>query len=1385
MDKTAIKNYAIWARTKLIEDIKYKASLLGITEKGIADALPQSTTQEQYFDIGTREPYAIRGVQIAQRLSLAEAIKKKAQESDYLTAYNSIIEEVAYTWFNRFIAVRFMEVNDYLPCKIRVLSAVDGRQEPDIVQNPFDAKLDYTSAEEELISQHQMNNEGDKLFNMLFVKVCNDLSKVLPQLFEAEQDYTELLLNISYTDQDGLIYKLVHDIPEENFDVNAVDEEGKPVGQVEIIGWLYQYYNTEPKNETFALLKKNVKITKERIPSATQLFTPDWIVRYMVENSLGRLVISGQGLVDSEEERIAKEKELAERFGWKYYLPEAKQDADVRKQLNQLNTNNYSPETIKVIDPCMGSGHILVYAFDVLMQIYTQMGYTDKDAVLSILEKNLYGLDIDKRAFQLAYFAVLMKARQYHKFILKKQPQCHIYAIAESNGINMKHLAYFGAQLDELAKPVALNQMQELIATLHDAKEYGSIISVADYDWDLLHQFAAEFDISGEMNLFDSFGIEATQQRLQELVAVGEVLAQKYEVVVTNPPYMGASNMNPKLNEFIKQKYADYKSDFFSAFIIRASEMTKQEGYCGFFAPYVWMFIQSYEKLRKYLYSKATIETLIQLEYSAFEEATVPVCTFAFKNSYINKKGCYLRLVDFRGGMEIQRQKTLEAISNHNCGFYYEQCSDNFAKIPGAPVAYWVSEKFYRIFEIGKALGKIADSKQGLATADNNRFVREWYEIQKNKIYFSANSIKESVDSKKKWFPYNKGGEFRKWYGNNDYVVNWENDGYEIRHFVDSKGKLRSRPQNTAFYFKASGSWSDITSGTNAFRYKPVGNLFDITGMSFFSKDKLFYLIGLCNTPIGTETLKIVAPTIHCQCGDVANIPVIFNESKFEIINGLVSQNISISKSDWDAFETSWDFTKHPLVVTSDQLLVNRDSSATTPLTTNHYPLATIAQAYAEWEAECNTRFAQLKANEEELNRIFIDIYGLQDELTPEVEDKDVTVRKADLQRDIKSLLSYAVGCMFGRYSLDVEGLAYAGGEFSDQWVVISDQWVVISDQCYRREVVEKYVAQELQRAYGMAEVNVADGRDLSFSEVIAERGVIFTFGSDEKSSSVDSIKYRRGTSKKLYEGICELSFNSERIKCGIGNATYDLCSPEILNAITSGSSVELVQRGWQDADSIDWQTIHYTLKTNHYGADEDNVIPITDEDYFEDDIIGRLIAWLKVVYGAETLEENLRFIADALGTSGDTARQKIRNYFLKDFFKDHCKIYQKRPIYWLYDSGKQNGFKALIYMHRYNADTSGQVRAEYLGKMEETYESEINRMQDIMDNGAGREVALAGKRKEKLQKQLHECRDYDAVLGHIALAGIAIDLDDGVKVNYVKVQTAKDGKLLPILAKI
>lgn len=1203
MDKTAIKNYAIWARTKLIEDIKYKASLLGITEKGIADALPQSTTQDQYFDIGTREPYAIRVVQIAQRRSLAEAIKKKAQESDYLTAYNSIIEEVAYTWFNRFIAVRFMEVNDYLPCKIRVLSAVDGRQEPDIVQNPFDAKLDYTSAEEELISQHQMNNEGDKLFNMLFVKVCNDLSKVLPQLFEAEQDYTELLLNISYTDQDGLIYKLVHDIPEENFDVNAVDEEGKPVGQVEIIGWLYQSYIAEPKDK---LINARKQYKDADIPFVTQLFTSDWIVKYMVENTLGRLWINGHpnDLLKSN---------------WKFYLDEAQQEKPVQIELTKIKEHyaNLRPEDIKVIDPCMGSGHMLVYAFEILMQIYTQMGYTDKDAAISILENNLYGIDIDKRAFQLAYFAVLMKARQYHKFILKKNVQINLYVLEDSKAINIEEVALLENKLAPQDKERALLQIKGLINDMWDAQEYGSLIVPQACDWDLLHQYIAYENHFAEQNIFE---IEARKQ-LKSLVSVGEILSQKYDVTITNPPYMNSSYMPNKLKKFINENYTDYKSDTFSAFMVRNDIFTKSYGHIGMLTPYVWMFISSYEKLRRKLIQDIDITSLVQLEYNAFESACVPVAAFTFVKSNTNFKGEYIKLSEFKG-CENQEPRTLEAVRNKNCGYRYSTSKENFAKIPGAPVAYWVSEKVVSTFEQNNNLDKDLTFRQGMTTTNNEKYLRFWHEVSIKNIGFKIKNRADSVKSKCVWFPYQKGGEYRKWYGNNRYIVYYFDDGKELIELVTKKYPKISDPEfiikNRNWYFNEGLTWSTLTSAAFSARYCDKGFIFDAKGSMAFNKkgDNILYYIALLNSCVSSIYLKILSPTLDFNIVGLKAIPCIIK--KYEDIISLTEKCIKITKSDWDAFETSWDFTKH-------SLLRNKP---------------TISEAYAEWEAECNARFAQLKANEEELNRIFIDIYGLQDELTPEVEDKDVTVRKADLQRDIKSLLSYAVGCMFGRYSLDVEGLAYAGGEWDES----------------------KYVT---------------------------------------------------------------------------------------------------------------------------FKPDEDNVIPITDEDYFEDDIIGRLIAWLKVVYGAETLEENLRFIADALGTSGDTARQKIRNYFLKDFFKDHCKIYQKRPIYWLYDSGKQNGFKALIYMHRYNADTSGQVRAEYLGKMEETYESEINRMQDIMDNGAGREGALAGKRKEKLQKQLHECRDYDAVLGHIALASIAIDLDDGVKVNYVKVQTAKDGKLLPILAKI
>lgn len=1235
MNKTAIKNYAIWARTKLIEDIKYKAGLLGISEKEIAAPLAQSTNEVQYFAIGTRNPYAISGVQITQRASLADAIKRKAQEVDYKTAYNQIVEEVAYTWFNRFIAVRFMEVNEYLPCKIRVLSAVDGRQEPDIVQNPFDAKLDYTSVEENLINEYQLNNEGDKLFNLLFIKVCNDLSKVLPQLFEAEDDYTELLLNISYTDRDGLIYKLVHDIPEEDFNV----EMG---GQVEIIGWLYQYYNTEPKNETFALLKKNVKITKERIPSATQLFTPDWIVRYMVENSLGRMWVEGHpnDFLKSQ---------------WKYYLEEAEQKESVKAELAKIREQyaQLQPEDIKVIDPCMGSGHILVYAFEVLMQIYTQMGYAEKEAAISILENNLYGLDIDERAFQLAYFAVMMKARQYHKFILKKQVQCHIYPIVESNGVKVEQLQYFGAQLDEFSKNSAMLEMHGLLKDMHDAKEYGSIISVGNYNWELLHQFEAEFDASRQMDLFATYGIEKTQQLLKDLVTVGEMLGQKYEVVVTNPPYMNSSGMSLKLLEFVKKFFKDTKIDLSTVFMEKCINIANDYGFLSMINIPVWMNLSSCTDFRKYLIQNSRFINMLHFGRGVFGSdfgSTAFIISRYCIDGFVSQ---FKKLYDVQGEVEHIIHKQQKFFRNNN---NYYICQNSFLKIPNYNFTYSMSKIIYNHFESDNTIGDYATARQGLITGNNEVFMRFWFEVNHFNTALCCKTRLETKTNGLKWYPYNKGGEYKKWYGNNLYVVDWLNDGKGIRTYFDSNGKLKSRPQNMDYYFKSGYTWTALTAGKFSMRYSKDGFIFDAMGPTCFPKNENKYILGLLNSKVGIKFLRMLCPNLKFDQKPLEVVPCIIDNSR--IVEQNVLNNITISRIDWDSFETSWDFPKHSLmpqmVLASEAVFIDEEKKLGSVIV----PDIKLQDEYDRVKESWEKNFLQLKANEEDLNRIFIDIYGLQGELTPEVEEKDVTIHRIfDSKEDVpesmkgsnyvltkqdvvKSLLSYAVGCMFGRYSLDVEGLAYAGGEW-------------------------------------------------------------------------DASKYAR------------------------------------------------------------------------FIPDPDNVIPITDEDYFEDDIVGRFVEWLKVVYGKETLEENLRFVADALGGSGDTPRQRIRNYFLKDFFKDHCKTYQKHPIYWLYDSGKQNGFKALIYMHRYNKDTTGQVRAEYLGRMEGTYESEINRMEDIKNNGKGREVALAAKRTEKLKKQLQECRDYDEYIGHLALAAIDIDLDDGVKVNYMKVQTAKDGKILPLLAKI
>ena len=1259
MDKTAIKNFSIWARNKLISDITYKAGLLGITEEGIKDALPQSTQDAEFYDIGTKEPYAIHGEEMKQRKELVSVIQKKASQLEYKDAYQNVIEEVAYTWFNRLIAIRFMEVNDYMPAHIRVLSSEsipskDGwtKLEPDLVTTPFDAEIKFTQQETEHIMQMKNDNQVDALFRFLFIKQCNSLNAYLPKLFEKTSDYTELLLNVSVTDQDGIVYHLTHDIKEDDFNISNIGEDGKPTGQVEIIGWMYQYYNTEPKDEVFALLKKNVKITKERIPAATQLFTPDWIVRYMVENSVGRLWLEGH------------ENEILKR-GWKYYLDEAEQEADVEEQLKAIREEykNIKPEEIKVIDPCMGSGHILVYAFDVLMQIYESYGYSQRDAAKSIVENNIYGLDIDDRAFQLAYFAIMMKARSYNRRFLTLGIEPNLCAIQESNGIQYdKDMGEF------LLSEEHRETLQYLLHTFVDAKEYGSILNVEKRDYD---GFLKAWEVTAEQtasNVVMLLWYNEWNQVVPVLAKQAKILSQKYDVAVTNPPYMGISNGNVKLNEFVKKNYPDSKSDLFAVFIERCGQMIKENRYQAMITQHAWMFLSSFEKLRAKL-QMVDMVNMAHLGARAFEEIggeVVQTTSFVMRKSHIAEyKGTYCRLIE----PTTQKGKEEMYLAGENC---YTAVQDNFTKIPGSPVAYWVSDKALQNYKIGKLMGEIAAPCAGLATGDNNIFQRIWYEVSYDNIGFGVKDCSETLNRKEKWYPCNSGGEYRKWSTDDIMIVNWKNDGEEIRNFRNKSGKIASRPQNTQRYFKRGLTWNKLSTVHFAVKYKKEGYIFDDTSRSAFPQEgiELFYLVGVLCSCISSHYLEALNPTMSFTNGDIIRIPVCFcNDGKRECINEIVENNVIISKSDWDSFELSWNYKKHPLVKLAKKTIYKNNEKSS----------YRIVDAFFWWENECNTRFHNLKANEEELNCIFIDIYGFQDELTPEVEDKDVTVRKADLGRDIRSFISYAVGCMFGRYSLDQEGLMFAGGDMKD-----------------------------LYTYYGATSVDTA------------------TIQLDEKNAFEES-------KTPFYYLPVE---GKEPLEC--------------------------------------WKVV------------ADNIIPITSEEYFTDDIVNRFVEFVKIVYGAQTLEENLDFIAQALGNKGDSSREVIRNYFLKDFYADHLKVYQKRPIYWLFDSGKQNGFKALIYMHCYNADTIGNLRVDYLHRMERIYESEINRMQDTIDNSSNaREITAASKRKEKLQKQLKECQEYDEKIGHLALSRIEIDLDDGVKVNYEKVQTAKDGKKYQVLVKI
>lgn len=1213
MNKNAIKKFAIEARKKLIDSVTDKAGMLGITEKSCSEPITKGSDFEVYQTVAGTE-VTLNKRQCEQRRRLVSQIESRG--------FEAVVEEVAYTWFNRICAIRFMEVNDYLPNRVRVLSSEkEGKMEPDLVTQAPDVDLDLTAQEKEEIINWKMSGtseDTDKLYCKLFLKQCHQLHDILPGLFEADSDYMELLFGISYTNKDDVIYMLVNPetgIPEADFNVSTLDEEGNPTGQVEIIGWLYQYYNTELKDDTFAKLKKNVKITKERIPAATQLFTPDWIVRYMVENSVGRIWIEHLRAVDP----AIDEKATAERFGWKYYLPEAEQEEAVNVKLAEIRSTykDLKPTDIICIDPCMGSGHILIAMFDVLMDIYESAGYDKREAAFEIVEHNIHGLDIDQRAYQLAYFAVMMKGRGYNRRFLRGRdgkPEPKVYAIAESNEINRNHLKFFGTHLNDMERNLALMQMEGLLDTFIDAREYGSILNVDACDWDVLEKFVEDLGTTGQIS-FESVGSEETQKNLRKLVSVARNLGQKYCIGVTNPPYMGSANMSPKLLKYIKNYYSNYKSDLFATFIIKMEDIIKRNGIYALITQQAWMFKSSYRELRPQIY-KHIINSMLHLGAHAFDELSGEVVqTVAFVQEHyscLNYKGRYISLEKYKS----EKEKEQGFFGNPKQYFTKEI---NYIDLPNQPTAYWISDNEAKCFSKYKPVmenGIIACA--GLNTSDNDRFMRLWYEIEYTKIGFKCNSYNELVDAGKKFALFNKGGGYRKWYGNQLFTLAFDRNNYNILSNIGNH--LPSRQ----YYFLPCLTWNRISSAESfSARICKIGYVFDDVSPSAFMKNNMEYTLGLMNSKPFCKLLCILNRGMKTETGNVQKVPYIIE--KEEIVSNLSKECIALARKDWDSFEISWDFLNHPLLG----------------------KFSTIAESFEHWKNECDSRFNQLKINEEELNRIFIDIYGLQDELTPEVEDKDITVRKADLSRDIRSFISYAVGCIFGRYSLDEEGLIYAGGEW-------------------------------------------------------------------------DGSRYKT------------------------------------------------------------------------FMPDEDNCMPITDEEYFSDDIVGRFVEFVKTVYGPDALEENLDFIANALGNKGDTSREVIRNYFLKDFYADHLKVYQKRPIYWLFDSGKQNGFKALIYMHRYDADTVGRVRTDYLHRAQKYVETAMQSAQYTIDNASSAsEKSKATKAVTKCTKQLAEMKIYDEAIAHIANKRIEIDLDDGVKVNYAKfqgVEVAQEGKKtlkVDILAKL
>lgn len=1202
MDKNAIKKFAVWARRELIARVSQRAAYFDITENSTGDIHADSV---------------LGRVMSSDEKTQRQALIAKIQEK----GYQQVMEEVAYTWFNRFIALRFMEANGYLPSRIRLFTNLENRFKPQILDEAVNLEFDWL--EPKRVYDYKTANDDDGLFKYLIIAQCNAFSKLLPGMFQKISDYTELLFPDNLLREGSVIDRMIKEIPEPDWQE-----------QVQIIGWLYQYYNAEPKDKVFADLKKNIKISKENIPAATQLFTPDWIVRYMVENSLGRLWAEGHGKPEDTE--------------WQYYLEEAEQEPEVQTKLAELRTQaaGLKPEDIRVIDPCQGSGHILAYMFDVLMQIYSSYGYSAREAVRMILEKNLWGLDIDDRASQLAYFSVMMKARHYDKRFLSRKmedgspdvPQPHVYAICESNRIDAHAVEFFTG-----GRPALQQAVNTLLAELRDAKLYGSILNVTPVDFEALYNRFNEIRDDAVYSMHH----DAILNQLQPLVRIAQAMAQKYHVVCTNPPYMGSSGMNNELSKYVKKYYPDSKSDLFAVFMEKCMDFTTHGCFTAMITMQSWMFLSSFEKLRQ----KMLLQTIINMAHlgaRAFDQIggeVVQVTTFVNRKARINDyRATYKRLIEPKNEnakKDAFLTKSYDYIAN----------ADNFIKIPGSPIAYWLADCYYQIFN-NKSISDYYIPKFGMSSGDGNKYIRFWYEVNIERVAFDCNDDKEFIKKMKKWNVLDKGGPFRRWYGNRINVILWENNGREI------KNNPKSAVRSPHLFFKPHISWTLISSNSFSARYFENGYIIDTASNCLYFNNNHKYLLALLNTKCTTQILKILNPTMNFSCGVIGEIPFIYK--KITLVDSIVNECVSLSKSDWDSYETSWDFKKHPFLYhfpfTPQQ--VQKEEN-------NGYLIEnTLEAAYRGWERECSERRQLLKQNEEELNRIFIDIYGLKDELTPEVADDDITVRKADLQRDVRSFISYAVGCMFGRYSLDKEGLVFAGGDFDKTY------W----------------------RFRGQAALD-DDGKPI--------------YGG--------------------YAGISKASFHYPRLR-----------------------------------DSEEWET----ATELSFAPDSDNIIPICDDEYFDDDIVGRFVEFVRCVFGFEKLEENLRFIADALGGKG-TPRDVLRNYFLNDFYKDHCKTYQKRPIYWQFDSGKKNGFKCLIYMHRYQPDTLARIRTDYVHEQQSRYRTAIADVEAQMQGAAtGARVKLS-KRLTKLKEQAEELRVFEEKIYHLSDQMISIDLDDGVKHNY------------------